>query len=121
MQINITLFIQIINFFLTYKILDKFFLKPMLQSLRNKKTAKCNFESKIKHDEKTVEDLKESKKTQLASFQTYIKKQYPFISPKYLLIEQQLEITKKENSPKNLNVLKNKIKLWIIKKVPNAY
>ena len=68
MHINITLFIQIINFVITYKVLDIFFFKPILASLEQKKEQELALNSAVQQKEHDLENLEEQEKLNFLLF-----------------------------------------------------
>lgn len=118
MQINVTLFIQIINFFITYKILSFFLFKPIITSLEEKQAKKDALQNVIKEKTEELVRLEKKKKNAIKQFQEQTKEVYPFIP----LSEPQkpIEIAeeKKGSSPEQT---KEAIADWLVKKVPDAY
>lgn len=76
MEINITIFIQIINFWITYWILHKFFLKPMVAFIQQKECAFALVTETIKQKEKILEELQQEKTRELLTFKTHINISY---------------------------------------------
>lgn len=63
MQINLTIFVQFINFAITYWFLNKFMFKPVLIFISKKKSEENYLNNKIKQKEELIKIL-ENKKTQ---------------------------------------------------------
>lgn len=119
MKINVTLFIQIINFFITYKVLTLFLFKPILESLKEKRIRKEKLQKSIKEKEQELVNLEQQKRENIITFQKHIKQTFPFISPKQYDKPLEISITKQEII--DTKKLKNKITDWIVSKVPYDY
>lgn len=121
MQINATLLIQIVNFVVAYKILDYLLFKPVIESLNEKNSRKNQFTESIKKEEEILVSLAKEKKEKVASFQTRIKKQYPFephvVSEKPETLKISDEKEKKVDSEK----LEKDVVKWLLEKVPHGY
>ncbi|MFA6527008.1 MAG: hypothetical protein WCT20_01140 [Candidatus Babeliales bacterium] len=79
MEPNITIFVQIINFWITYWILHRFFLKPVVAFIQQKECALAMVQDTIKRKEAAVRALQKDKLDQLIVFKTHIKTDYQMI------------------------------------------
>ena len=68
MYINLTFIIQIGNFFITYWFLNKYFFKPFLTVLEQKKHSQQTLQQCLIQDEGFVENLKKEKEQRLIAF-----------------------------------------------------
>lgn len=76
MQINCTVIIQAINFFITYLFLRKFFLRPTTKLVQQKETAKKIMAEKLKLKELHVKNLTIKKINDLEDFRQSIRQRY---------------------------------------------
>jgi len=117
MDINATFLVQIINFFVIYKVLTVFFFKPIIASLEEKKAKKESLEKSIKEKEEVLVSLEKQKKEEIKVFQEHVKTEYPFISPTETDKPVEMEVKiKKEADTKEL---KNKVVDLLVSKVPH--
>ena len=79
MELNVTIFIQITNFWITYWILHRFFLKPVVAFVQQKECALAMVQDKLKHKEVTIQALQKNKHAQLLSFKNHLKNDYQMI------------------------------------------
>lgn len=115
-NINITFFIQVINFFVTYKLLNIFLFKPVIASIQKKKQNDELISAKIKQQEQVLLDLQKEKVGHVVSFQSHVKKDYPFISPYERMPFKYIEINQ-DVSNLDIAELTKDVSDWIIKKV----
>jgi hypothetical protein len=81
MAINVTLFIQIANFWVSYAILNKLVFKPILHLIKNKETAKALLLENLHSREQDVAVLQSEKKKNLTDFRMYLKTRYVTTPP----------------------------------------
>lgn len=81
MNVNATVFIQIINFWVTYVMLHKLLFKPFVRLIENKKVAKETLLGGLKEKELVVLNLQETKKSRLEEFRAYVRHQYAWRTP----------------------------------------
>ena len=121
MNINLTFFIQIFHFFVSYLFLSKFFFNPTIESLSQKNTYKQKLISSIQKEESDIVALHKEIGEHLLSFQQHIKLRYPFIELQpQTVLDKRLETPLRQMDTAQLEPLKNDITQWIIKKVPYA-
>jgi len=77
-QINLTLFVQIVNIVITYKVLTRYLLQPIMDRLieRHKEEKKLSDEIILK--QKDVEIFLKEKTDQLSQFQKDATSDYPY-------------------------------------------
>jgi len=78
MQVNITLFFQIINFLIAYWFLNIFFFKPVFNFINKKKTKEKKVLELVGKKEHVLLHLEEEKYRQLVEFRQDIRKKYLF-------------------------------------------
>jgi hypothetical protein len=118
MRINVTLFVQIINFAITYLVLNRFFFKPLLNSLEKKDLAKKELEQKIDVEEKELVGLENKKSSDVGSFQLMIKQKYPYEPYLIRTAAEQTPIISEEKVDRA--VLEKQIVDFLSKKVPHV-
>lgn len=118
MHINATVFIQAINFGITYLFLRKVLFKPVVQRIKQKETAKNMLLSAIKEKEVLLHALQNEKQENLVSFRQNSKKFYT------------IDVTCKQEIPTMPAYCKNtkaqeqliaQTKQLLVAKVPHAY
>ena len=119
MHINATFLIQIINFLLTYTVLDKLLFKPALASIKEKKVKQKTLEASIQKEEEKLLELEKDKDDKIAAFQVRVQEQYPFISP--LHYKKAPELAQIEKEIIDTKVLQKQITEFLVKKVPHGY
>lgn len=77
-QINLTLFVQMINIIITYKVLSAYLLAPIIERLLERKKEEKQLRDEITLKQKDVENFLTEKTSQLAQFQRDAKTDYPF-------------------------------------------
>jgi hypothetical protein len=107
MYINITIFVQIINFVITYKILKTVLFKPVINSLEDKKEKTTRLENKNKENEAILIDLEKKKINNIVVFQKHAKTAYPFIP--ILGYEKQLKVIDVKETQIDAKLLNKKI------------
>ncbi len=118
MQVNATTLIQILNFWITYFFLKKFFFRPIIRVLLQKDALRKALRDDLRYKEKALFHLQEKKNRQTVDFKEQIKKNYQFqpfqpsdipCNPTHLQTDE--EIKRLTNATKEL----------LIKKVPHAF
>lgn len=119
MKINITFIIQIINFFITYKVLNIFLFKPVIASLEAKRAKQKALEKSITKEEEVLLSLEKTKAADVVAFQGKVKEEYPFIS----LVQEDsfLDITKIKTETIDTKNLESEVTQWLIEKVPHGF
>lgn len=117
MQINCTVFIQVINFWLTYLFLSKILLKPLIDMLNKKESAKKTLTAHLNEKTLFIQNLLNKKNQDLIEFRNQIQIKYqapsiklPEITTEFSYTHNQEHIEKLIISSKNL----------IIERVSNA-
>ncbi|MBD3231847.1 hypothetical protein GF322_04260 [Candidatus Dependentiae bacterium] len=78
MKINLTLFVQIINFYITYYFLNNFMYKPVTSFLNKQKQKESEIKKNLDKKEKELLELENAKKIDLISFKEEIDNKYQF-------------------------------------------
>jgi len=86
-QINMTLIVQVVNFFITYKFLSVFLFKPVINRILLRKQDEARLREEIALKTQDVDNFMQEKTTQLAQFQKDAKTDYSFILVKPPRIE----------------------------------
>jgi hypothetical protein len=119
MQINCTLFIQVINLAITYYFVDRLLLRSSVHSLAEKKAQFDAVLATVSQTEQELRALEHLKKEHVSAFQKKIREKYPFISLlRYdkvagVISSQKISIDEQKLTQETVN--------WIVKKVPHAY
>ncbi len=117
MNINCTLFIQIINFFITYKVLGTYLFIPTLRAIKSRKDKENKLNAEIAYEESHIEQKNLSIIKHLFDFQTHVKKDYPL--PKETVSMPSFEIGYKRDE-KEIKNLSSKVENLLIEKVPHV-
>jgi NADH dehydrogenase/NADH:ubiquinone oxidoreductase subunit G len=118
MNINATVFVQALNFGLTYFYLKKILFKPIFQRIQQKERAKETLNKTLKEKEQNLLRLKNEKIEQLIQFRLYLKKYYELKQTQQQEIPTTLVYQKNEA---RLNTLTQQGTTLLIEKVPYAY
>ena len=78
MQINLTLFVQVINFAITYWFLNKFMFRPVIAFLQEKRKKEAQTKKLIDKKEQELLAMKHKKENDLVEFKQEIKTKYEF-------------------------------------------
>lgn len=76
MDINITFFVQIINFGITYFFLNKILFRPVVHFLQKREMLKQRLINKISEKEHELDTLYSQKASDMLNFQSYVAKKY---------------------------------------------
>lgn len=117
MQINLTFFIQIINFSITYWFLNKFMFNPVMIFLKQKKDKENNIKKEIKEKEEYLLKMEVKKGINLEKFREQIKEKYKFSTPKKPDISFKIDCVIDKNETKKLILQAKKI---LLKRVPHV-
>ena len=118
MHINATVFIQAINFGVTYFFLKNILLKPLVLQIKQKEAAKAAFIDLLKNKEIQLVDLQNEITENLKVFRQNSKKFYTIDAiteqEKVIAIAYQKDLSL-------LNKIAQQTKDYLLKKVPYAY
>lgn len=117
MQINCTVFIQIINFWITYLFLSKILLRPLINTLNKKESARKLLISHLTQKDLEIKHLLDKKNQELISFKNQIQAKYkapPIAIPE---IKTEFSYTHNPEKVKSIIALSKNI---IVEKVSNA-
>jgi F0F1-type ATP synthase membrane subunit b/b' len=117
MKINITFFIQIINFTITYFVLKKLIFGPVIKSINQKNKEKELFLNFLKQEEIQLLEAQKQENDQLIDFQERMSQLYK--KPKTKPIKVDLDITYQRNELE-VQQLVAKIKDSLIEEVPRV-
>ena len=113
MYINLTFFLQTINFLSTFWFLNRFLFAPFIASLEKKEKKEKNLSSSVMEEMNLVEKLKKEKKETLIAFQEHVKKTYHVPASVELTIEANVpfeKLAEKEKLTEEItNVLVKKV------------
>lgn len=118
MKLNVTLFFQIANFWVTCFFLSKLLWKPMIRMLDKRETAKKKLQTNLQQQELSLTQKVEEKDRLLQDFRLYLKRQYTIKSLKELKIPSEITYKKRESDIKRLT---KETEDLLIKQVPHAY
>ncbi len=116
-MINFTLLIQIINFYITYRVLKKVIFKPTIDNIEKREHEKRELNLNINKQEAFILAKEKIKKSNLLDFQKKI--QQNFILPPNKLPDIPQEISYKRNLSE-IKSLTTRIKDLIIQEVPRV-
>ena len=117
MNINCTVFIQIMNFFITYKALSAYLFIPALKAIKSRKNKENKLNAEIKHEESLIVEKNLAINKQLSDFQDHIKKDYSL--PKEETSIPSFEIGYKRDK-EEMKKLSSKVETLLIEKVPHV-
>jgi hypothetical protein len=117
MQINCTVFIQIINFWVTYFFLRKILLEPTIAMINKNKSAMDSLNKHLKEKEFDIDELIKGKNKALTNFREQVQFKYKKPEIKHLEIKTDLVY---ESNKQQVEALINSSKNLIIEKVSNA-
>lgn len=80
-MINLTLFVQLGNFWITYAVMHKFLFKPFVHMIIRKQEVSACILKGLKEKEEKLVTLQEDKAKHLAEFKLYLKKRYVVTPP----------------------------------------
>ncbi len=117
MNINITLFAQIIHFYLVYLFLDRFFFGPFVRYITDQENGYKLVVEKLQAKDKLLTTLQDNKMQQLIQFQNHIKEHYkqPTSQPQETATLTLLSIT-----PDKVNQAKEHIESFIVERICHA-
>ncbi len=120
MYINITFFIQVIHFIIVYQLLNRFFFKPILNSLNKRYVKEEKIKQEIAKKENELLQLKEKKLDLLRTFQHTVQKKYAANQARLASIKQiePPQPPKLDISPQELEI---KLTNLLMEKVQNEY
>lgn len=117
MQINCTVFIQIINFWVTYFFLRKILLEPVMTVINKKKSAMDSLTSHLKEKEIDIDELVKKKNSALVDFREQV--QFKYKKPEIKPLEIKTDLIYKSDKQQIAELI-NSSKNLIIEKVSNA-
>jgi len=117
MRVNLTLFIQIINFSITYWFLNRFMFKPVIKFLKQKKSKEEKTRKELDKKEQDLLMTEKKKHQELDDFKVRMKKEYSVAPPKVTQIPSELycKINKKE-----IEKLIDVAKKMLVKRIPHV-
>ena len=77
MNINATLLVQAINFFIAYLLFRHIFLKPGYQELQEKKAHQASLEDTVAHDKRAIEETRQKQKDAWLIFRKWCSEYHP--------------------------------------------
>ena len=119
MHINATFLIQIINFIITYYVLNRFLFRPIIASLKRKHDNKTALTTSIEKEETNIIALEKEKYEAVISFQRNMKKKFPYISP--IIEDKPVEVVSDVEVKIDTKALQKEVANFLIEKVPHAY
>lgn len=102
MEINLTIFVQMINFLISYWFLNKYLFKPALESIKRKNLEKNNLILEIENEEKNLLIKEKSKNEQLIQFQEKVLEKYQVKTDETTLGDIPIELAIDGNKTENL-------------------
>lgn len=77
MNINLTILVQLVNFFIAYSVLTKFFLKPWLEVFDKDRRDRARLKHMLSEQQELLLEKKRHKLIQWQRFQAYFNQQRP--------------------------------------------
>ncbi|MFC1894651.1 ATP synthase F0 subunit B [Candidatus Dependentiae bacterium] len=117
MQVNLTFFVQLINFGISYWFLNKFMFKPVMEYVNRRKDEKNKTLKDINNKEQILLNLEKDKNKKLFDFKVNMKSEYslkPFKAPD--IPSTILSKVDKQESEKLIKIVKN----MLIQRVPHV-
>lgn len=118
MQINATVFVQAINFGITYLFLRKVLFKPVVQRIKQKETAKNMLLDKLKDKEMLLGRLQNEKTEKLERFRQSAKRFYTIDTATK---QEMPAVMSYKKDPERQATIIATTKELLVKKVPHAY
>ncbi|MFH1831540.1 MAG: hypothetical protein ABH827_01940 [bacterium] len=109
MDINVTLFVQIINFWITYFFLSRLLCKPIVAMRDQREKARKALLVSLQQRELSLVKKTEEKESLLQDFRLYLKKQYHVEQSQDIPIRSKLAYKKNEQEIKQLSDQAEKI------------
>lgn len=78
MELNLTLLIQIINFYIAYKFLDKLLFRPIINEIDKRDATHKQIMHELKEKEAFLAQLQQTKQEQLLAFKKHATDDYIF-------------------------------------------
>ena len=117
MQVNITLFLQVINFLISYWFLNRFLFKPVFAFIGKKSLQEKRIASIIESKEHNLLNLEEEKHQRLIDFREDLHGKYTFRFKTDLSIPSEVKCKiEKDEIDRTLK----KMKFLLLKKVPHV-
>ena len=117
MILNITLFVQVINFLITYLFLHHLLFKPMLLRLTRKEQEKQQATALIAQQQTAVQNKVQERRHAVLSFQAKVQQAYTVPKPKTPAVE--LDISYRRDDRQVKALIKGAVDL-IVKRVPRV-
>lgn len=117
MQFNITFFLQIFNFAITYWFLNKFMFKPVLFFIQKRKKKENKIKQNLEKKELNLINLENNKKEELHNFKFRMKEKYQTKSVKEPNIPSEIKgKIDRKNAPE---IIKKATKI-LVKRIPHV-
>ena len=117
MRLNLTFLVQIVNFYVTYRLLRILFFEPIKKSIDKKKQIIKDKKGLIRDREKELLEMQHKKRNRLLAFQNKNKKLIGKIGVRDIPIP---KIPTVEISDEELVLTQKKIEKMMLEKVPNV-
>ena len=117
MKINITLFLQVIHFYITYRILNRFIFGQTIKSLEQKSKEEHELVEKLESQRTALIKQEQVKRNSLLEFQKKVREKYTI--PTKETPKCAYNIKYKRNASEIENLTK-KIKNIIVKEIPRV-
>jgi len=117
MHINATFLVQIINFLISYYVLNRFLFKPVIASIRKKQETETALKASIEKEENDIIALKKEKYESIISFQRKMRKKFPYISK--TIQDKPIDVAPEIARPKNPK-LQKEVTDFLVKRVPDV-
>ncbi|MFH1461330.1 MAG: ATP synthase F0 subunit B [bacterium] len=117
MQFNITFFLQIFNFAVTYWFLNKFMFRPVISFIKRRQQEENKIKKNIENKEKDLLKLEREKKEELTEFK--VKMEQKYFVPNLLEPDISIEVSShvdKQNVEKMVEVAQK----ILVERVPNV-
>ena len=117
MRINLTLFIQVINFGVTYWFLNWFMFRPVINFLKEKKNKEEKTKKNLEKKEQNLLEIEKKKHQDLDDFKIRMKKEYRIAPTAVPEIPSEIICKIDKKKAEKLTVVAKKI---LLKKVPHV-
>ncbi|KKP35338.1 MAG: hypothetical protein UR26_C0006G0022 [candidate division TM6 bacterium GW2011_GWF2_32_72] len=122
LAINASIFVQAINFIITYLILKNFLFKPVVNIIQEEEQAENLLNSSIKSNENDISKAVEHRKKDWNEFKNTVKEKAPEIESEHAFLIDVSQTLQQTTIPEqDAHKLKTELTSYFVKKVENEF
>jgi len=121
MNINITLIVQAVNFFIAYHIMRTFLLKPAVQVIQDEQAQQTKLNTVIRQQEQSITTKEGERQKYWQTCRDYFKDNKPFIDQAILFIKEIPEVSVPVVSDDLVDKLVEETQYALIQKIGHTY